>query len=151
MAMPPRALRRRGGSQRWLIVPLVLTMIVLLADASMHARSSGPQTRISSQTWVDTVLPDIAESTVQGREIAQISSDRLIGGSGATAGQLTRIAAAAASTYREVASVAPPALVVVAAGLLEACLISRENGATEMAGAVQDLLRGGRASAAVSQ
>src|ERR1019366_3148956 len=112
---------------------------------------SGPQTRISSQTWVDTVLPDIAESTVQGREIAQISSDRLIGGSAATAGQLTRIAAAAAATYREVAAVAPPAPVVVAAGLLEACLISRENGATEMAGAGQDLLRGGRASAAVSQ
>ena len=52
-------------------------MLVLLVDASMHARSSGPETTMNSQTWVDTVLPYIAESTVQGREIAQISAGRL--------------------------------------------------------------------------
>ena len=85
--MPPRPLRRRGGSQRWLIIPFVLTMLVLLVDASMHARSSGPETTMNSQAWVDTVLPYIAESTVQGREIAQISSDRLTDGSAAAAGQ----------------------------------------------------------------
>ena len=132
--MPPRALRRRGGSQRWLIVPLVLTMIVLLVDASMHARSSAPQTRMSSQAWVDTVLPYIAESTLQGREIAQISSDRLIGGSGETAGQLTRIAAAASSTYREI-TVVPPAVGSSSrrASWKPASSPVRENGATEMA------------------
>ena len=79
--MPPRPLRRRGGSQRWLLIPFVLTMLVLLVDASMHARSSGPETTMDNQAWVDTVLPYIAESTVQGREIAQISSDRLADGS----------------------------------------------------------------------
>jgi hypothetical protein len=150
MAMPPRPLRRRGGSQRWLIIPFVLTMVVLLVDASMHARSPGTETTMNSQAWVDTVLPYIAESTVQGREIAQISSDRLTEGSGAAAGQLSRIAEAAASTYKEVASMTPPAPLATAAGLLEACLVSRDNGATEMASAVQGLLRGGRAAVAVS-
>jgi hypothetical protein len=151
MAMPPRPLRRRGGSQRWLIIPFVLTMLVLLVDASMHARSSGPETTINSQAWVDTVLPYIAESTVQGREIAQISSDRLTDGSAAAAGQLSRIAAAAASTYKGVTSLSPPAPLAAAAGLLDACLVSRDNGAAEMAAAVQDLLRGGRATDAVGQ
>ncbi|MGH9105263.1 MAG: hypothetical protein ACRDZX_05385, partial [Acidimicrobiales bacterium] len=71
MAMPPRSLRRRGGSPRWLAVPLVLTILVLLVDASMHARSPKPQATLNGQAWVDKVLPDIAASTAQGREVAQ--------------------------------------------------------------------------------
>ncbi len=31
------------GSQRWLVVPFVLTLAVLLVDASMHARSTKPE------------------------------------------------------------------------------------------------------------
>jgi hypothetical protein len=77
MAMPPRSSRTRGGSQRWLIIPFVLTILVLLIDASMHARSSQPESTINSQAWVDKVLPDIAASSSQGLEIANISSEKL--------------------------------------------------------------------------
>ena len=55
--MPPRSLRRRGGSQRWLVVPFALAILVLLVDASMHARSPKLATTVSTQAWVDKILP----------------------------------------------------------------------------------------------
>ena len=130
MALPPRTLRRRGGSQRWLVIPLLLTMLVLLADASMHARSAGLQTTLSSQAWVDRVLPDIADSTVQGREIAELSSGPLTVGPEAVAEQLSRVAAAATTTYDQVVSAEPPAAMNAAAGLLDACMAACRRGRT---------------------
>jgi hypothetical protein len=128
-----------------------LTLLVLLADASMHARSADLQTTLSGQAWVDRVLPDIADSTVQGREIAELSSGPLTGGPEAVAQQLARVAAAATTTYDQVVSARPPAAMNAAAGLLDACLMARQAGASQMAAAVEDLLRGGAASSVLPQ
>jgi hypothetical protein len=151
MAMPPRSSRSRGGSARWLVVPLVLTLVVLLVDAAMHARSKQPEARLNSQTWVDRALPDIAQSSVQGSEIAEISSSPLDSASPAVAAELSQIALAATSTYKALSDDAAPPGVAPAAGLLQACLAARKAGAAEMASAVQDLLAGGASAPAVSQ
>src|ERR1700678_4317624 len=120
MAMPPRSLSRRGGSQRWLVIPLILTMLVLLIDASMHARSSGPEATMSSEAWVDKALPAIAQSGAEGAEIARLSSAPLSGSSQVVARELATIALAAAATYKTVASYQAPSELAPAAGLLEA-------------------------------
>jgi hypothetical protein len=151
MAMPPRSPRSRGGSPRWLVVPLVLTLVVLLVDAAMHARSKQPQTRLDSEAWVDRALPEIAQSSAQGREIAEISSTPLDSASPAVAAELSQIALAATSTYKAVLADAAPPGVAQAAGLLQACLAARKAGAVAMASAVRDLLGGGATSSAVSE
>ena len=152
MAMPPRSSKGRGGSQRWLVVPLVLTLAVLLVDASMHARSDKPEKTLNSQAWVDKVLPAIAQSSAQGSELAQVSSGVVAsGGSSAIADELSGIAGASRSTYKDVVGDTAPSEVAPAAGLLQACLASREEGAVEMASAVQHLLGGDGPSSAVTQ
>ena len=149
--MPPRSGRSRGGSSRWLVIPLVLTLVVLLVDAAMHARSKQPESRLDSEAWVDKALPDIAQSSAQGLEIAEISSSPLDSASPAVAAELSQIALAATSTYKAVlADTAPPG-VASSAGLLQACLAARKSGAAEMASAVQTLLEGGAASSVVAQ
>jgi hypothetical protein len=151
MAMTSRSPRSRGGSARWLVIPLVLTLAVLLVDAAMHARSKQPQSRLDSEAWVDRALPDIAQSSAQGREIAEISSTPLDGASPAVAAELSQIALAATSTYKAVLADAAPPGVTSSAGLLQACLAARKSGAAQMASAVQNLLAGAAASSSVSQ
>ena len=152
MAMPPRSTKGRGGSQRWLVVPLVLTLVVLLVDASMHARSTRPAATLNNQAWVDKVLPQIALSSAQGSELAQVSSGLVAaGGSSAVAVELSRIAGASASTYKAVVADAAPSGVAPAAGLLQACLAARREGADAMASAVQHLLGGDGPPSAVTQ
>jgi hypothetical protein len=152
MAMPPRSSKGRGGSQRWLVVPLVFTLAVLLVDASMHARSTRPQATLDSQAWVDKVLPQIALSSAQGSELAQVSSGLVAtGGSSAVAVELSKIAGASASTYKAVVADTAPSKVASAAGLLQACLAARQEGAEKMASAVQNLLGGDGPSSAVTQ
>ncbi|HXW81078.1 MAG TPA: hypothetical protein VEJ84_16365, partial [Acidimicrobiales bacterium] len=149
--MPPRSSRSRGGSARWLLIPLVLTLVVLLVDAAMHARSKQPESRLDSEAWVDRALPDIAQSSAQGQEIAAISSSPLDSASPAVAAELSQISLAATSTYKAVlADTAPPGM-AASAGLLQACLAARRSGAAEMASAVQNLLAGGAASSAVAE
>ena len=149
--MQPRSSSRRGGSQRWLAIPLVLTMLVLLVDASMHARSAQPGATMNSEAWVDKVLPEIAQSSAQGREIAQISSARLTSNSDVVSTELTKIASAAAATYDAVAGYEAPSEVVPAAGLLDACLAARKAGSAQLASAVRDLVRGDGPTSALEQ
>jgi hypothetical protein len=152
MAMPPRSSKGRGGSQRWLVVPFVLTLVVVLVDASMHARSTRPEATLDSQAWVDKVLPAIAQSSAQGSELAQVSSGAIAaGGSTAVANELSGIAAASTSTYQAVVADAAPSEMAPAAGLLQACLAARQEGAGEMASAVQHLLGGDGPSSAVTE
>lgn len=150
MAMPPRSVKRRGASQRWLAVPLVLTMLVLLADASMHARSNQAQVTLSSDGWVDKVLPQLATSSAEGREIANLSTSPLREGSRPAADQLAEVARAAGATYKAASASAPPAKLEAAAALLDVCLSARAKGAAQMSGAVQSLLRTGKRSEAAA-
>lgn len=141
--MPPRLVHRRAAGHRWLIIPLVLTMLVLLVDASMHARSPKPAVALSTAAWLDRILPRVTTSSAQGLEIARLSSSRLGQGSASAVTQLSQIATGARSTYRAVARDTPPQSLLGAAGLLLACLSSREKGAAQMASSVTSLVSKG--------
>lgn len=145
--MPPRTVKRRGTGQRWLLLPLVLTMLVLLVDASMHARSPRPAITLSRAAWVDKVLPQIALSSTQGLEIAYISNSALSEGSRPATEQLSAVASSAWATYRSVARAVPPPALVTAAGFLQACLEAREKGAAAMASAASLLVGTGKSAA----
>jgi hypothetical protein len=121
-------------------------MIVLLADASMHARSQQPGQLLDTQAWVDRVLPEISRSTAQGREIAQAVSGTSAAGARDAAGELATLAAQASATSAAVRSYGEPSQVVEAAGFLQASLAARQAGTEEMASAAADLLKGGPAT-----
>ena len=149
--LPPRSSTRRTSVPRWLAIPFALTLIALLVDASVHARSPKVQATLSSFQWVDKVLPQITTSTAQGNEIALLSTAALPAGAEAASKELDTVAANASSTYRSVANADPPVSVSSADGLLQACLEARKRGAAAMASAVQQLLGGEGANAAVAQ
>ncbi len=149
--LPPRPSTRRTSVPRWLVIPFALTIIALLVDASVHARSPKVQATLSSFQWVDKVLPQITASTAQGNEIALVSTAALPAGAEAASKELDTVAANANSTYRYVVNADPPVSVSSADGLLQACLDARKQGAAAMASAVHQLLNGEGANAAVAQ
>lgn len=147
--MPPRSLRpgpmgRRGASPRWLVVPLAITVLVLLLDASMHARNPKPAQALSAQAWVDRVLPLVTASSAQGRQLDKLATSPLNVNAQTVARELAGIARAAASADKAAASLAPPPQVAAANGLLEAALSARAQGAAQMASAANELMVDGR-------
>ncbi len=70
MALAGRSARRGGGGSRWLFIGIALTLLVLLVDASLHSRSSGPGQQLAAGAWVDRALPIIATSNAEGKELA---------------------------------------------------------------------------------
>lgn len=144
MVMPPRLAKRRGGNHRWLAIPLVLTMLVLLVDASLHARSNNQQVALSADIWLDRALPQIAASTEQGVELSDIMTGKLPQGARAAVAQLAEVARAAGSTYKAVAKQDAPSSLATSSGLLLACLYARQQGAELMAGAARSLVDRGK-------
>ncbi len=122
---------------------------MLLVDASMHARSQQAGELLDSQAWLDRVLPEIAQSTAQGREIALASTAASPSEAQAAAAELAKVASQARATAAAVRSDHASSQVLEAAGLLEACLAARQAGAQEMASAASGLLRGDPGSSAM--
>lgn len=148
---PPRSIKRRAAPPLWLVLAFAFTIVALLVDAAVHARSPKVEATLSSQAWVDKVLPYITASTAEGREIAQVESNPLPAGAESASGVLNSDAANAATTYKSVVAGDPPGQVQAAAGLLDACMAARKEGSAEMAIAVQRLLKGASAARVVAE
>lgn len=71
MALAGRSPRRDGG-RRLLAFGIIITLIVVIIDASMKSRSPTAASRLAASVWVDRVLPIIEASSTQGRVIDQI-------------------------------------------------------------------------------
>ena len=120
--------KARGGSQRWLVVPLVLTLAVLLVDASMHARRQQPEATLDSQAWVDKVLPRSPSRVLRAVELAQVSSGPVATG-GVPGSRQPNCRDRRWLGYRPTKRSSPtpaPSEVAPAAGLLQACLAARQ-------------------------
>ncbi|MGH9059396.1 MAG: hypothetical protein ACRDZY_07800, partial [Acidimicrobiales bacterium] len=129
-----------------LIVAVVLTLFVLLIDASIKSRSSAPLQTLSEQAWVDRVLPIVTQSTEQGQQIDQIRAGGLKMQASAINAQLTQTANAAKGIYKQVTALKPPPIVAGPSGLLAACLLVRANAAASLSQAMNAELSGPRPS-----
>jgi hypothetical protein len=114
----------------------VLSLAVLLVDASYKSRSPAPIRQLDAQAWIDRVLPLVTESTAQGQEMAQVWDTGLGMSAPAITGRLDGVARGAKRVYEKVVSFPPPSSVAGASGLLEACLLARSQAAAELAKAV---------------
>jgi hypothetical protein len=141
MALAGRSPRRAGGS-RLLVFALVITLVVLLIDASIKSRSPAPTRQLSDQAWVDQALPLIRASTEQGQQISTVRTTGLSMSAEAIATQVNQTAAASAATYQQARKLVAPSDLESASGLLDACLLVREKSAAAVARALVSTLSG---------
>jgi hypothetical protein len=150
MALAGRSPRRSSGGRRILIVALLVTLVVLLVDASIKSRSPAPVRQLAEEAWLDQALPLIRASTVQGDQIDTLVSNGLHLPAGTIASTAKQTASAAASTYREATKLGAPSTISAAAGLLDACLLVREQAAKQVARVMVATLSGPATSAAAT-
>ncbi|MGC8514116.1 MAG: hypothetical protein ACP5P1_13950 [Acidimicrobiales bacterium] len=122
--------RRRGAGLRWITVGVVVTILILLIDASLKSKSPTPTHRLAVGAWVDKVLPAITSSTTQGQVIASIWSGGLSRSAPTLAATIDGAAAKAVSDYTTVSKLDPPSSLGGSAGLLEASLLARSQAAS---------------------
>jgi hypothetical protein len=140
MAFAGRSSRRGATGRRWLLIGIVLTLFLLLIDASLKARSNNDASTLSTQAWVDQALPIIQSTNAEAQIINDVRAHGLTMSATTITGQLNSVAANAKKTYQEVIALRPGTSVAGAAGLLEACLLVRSQAGQEYATAMASVL-----------
>src|ERR1700733_2061269 len=120
MALASRSARRGGAGRRWVVIGVVISLFILLIDASLQSRSPGPEQQLAAGAWIDRVLPIVTTSTEEGQQLAAIWAKGLQTPATSLSAQLDEIATGAAQAYKQVVALRPPATVAGSAGLLEA-------------------------------
>ncbi len=153
MALAGRSARRGGAGIRWLAIGVVITLLVLLIDASLHSRSVTTAEDLAAGTWIDRVLPVIATSTAEGQQLDQLWANGLHLSGPTISSQLEQLTAGSASAYQEVIKLRPPDILAGQSGLLEACLLSRSEATATLQSAFSPMLASSRngSSAAAQQ
>lgn len=146
MAVASRSARLVAG-RRWIVAGVVLTILVLLVDASIKSRSPGPVRQLAGQAWVDRVLPIIADSTTEGAVVAHVRGAGASMSTTQVVAELNQVASEAAASYKRASSLTPPAGLRAADGFLKSCLVARSRGAATMASAVSHALSSPSSSA----
>jgi hypothetical protein len=142
MALVSRSARRGGVGRRWVLIGIVITLFVLLIDASLHSRSPSQQNELATGAWVDRALPLMTASTEQGQQLAGIWSNALQTPPSTLTAQLNQLASGAAATYKQAANLRPPVELAGAAGLLDASLLARSEGVDTVRSALAPILTG---------
>jgi hypothetical protein len=119
---------------------VVITLLVLLIDASLHSRSVTTAEDLAAGTWIDRVLPVIATSTAEGAQLEQLWTNGLHLSGPEISNQLQQLTTGSASAYRTVIKLRPPDILAGQSGLLEACLLSRSEATAALQSAFSPVL-----------
>lgn len=139
MALASRSSRKASG-RRWLAVGVVLTLLVLLVDASIKSRSPGPTRQLNGTAWADRAFALLGQSTVQGRELSAFLTDTKPTSGAAVQADVRAVAAGSRSTYRSYEHLRAPADLAGAGALLQTCLLVRSEESRKLATAVSAAL-----------
>jgi hypothetical protein len=140
MALAGRS--RRGGGRRWIVVGLVLTLLVLLVDASIKSRSQTPARLLSGQAWVDRVVPIITDSNVSGRDFQELRAGSAALPAVTLDRDLATMAKSTRNTYHAYEKLSAPTNLSGPASLLGACLLLRSQATATVVAAIQAQLAG---------
>jgi hypothetical protein len=120
----------------------VITLFVLLINASLQSRSPGPGQQLAAGAWLNRALPIIATSTEEGQQLSAIWTNGLKTPENTLDAQLNQLAGGAAAAYHQMVGLHPPTNLAPAAGLLEACLLVRSKAASAVRDALHPVLNG---------
>ncbi|HLH45518.1 MAG TPA: hypothetical protein VKV25_00080, partial [Acidimicrobiales bacterium] len=142
---------RRGAGRRWLVLAVVLTLVVILIDASIKARSPNPPRRLAGQEWVDRAYRVVGQANVAGQDLsAFLASSGKVTQTSVDA-DLADMAGAARGAYRSFQGMRAPSNLAAASGLLQTCLLVRSESTAAIASAVKAELQAAVSTAAASQ
>jgi hypothetical protein len=142
MALAGRGQRRDGG-RKLLIAGMIITILVVLIDASLKSRTPSTGPKLAAAAWVDRVLPLIEASSEQGSTVQQIRSltasdvdrDQIVS-------EMADTTKAAQTTADQLSALRPPSELAGAAGLLQACMQERALGVAQMSSALSAAFEG---------
>ncbi|HLH99341.1 MAG TPA: hypothetical protein VKV06_01050, partial [Acidimicrobiales bacterium] len=139
MALAGRS-SRRGGGRRWILVGLVLTLVVVLIDASVKSRSQTPVRQLSGQAWVDHVLPVVTSSDAVARELQSLRADPTSLSAAQLRVELTSMTKTTRHNYESVMHLGVPTSLTGPATLLQTCLNLRSQATATFAGTISGQL-----------
>jgi hypothetical protein len=150
MALAGRS-TRRGGGHRWLAVALVVTIVVVLIDASIKSRSPQPTRNMAGQEWVDAAYRIVGNANVAAKDLSGfLAGDGTVTASAITT-ELSSMASSADGALRSFRRLRAPADLGAASGLLYACLLERARATSSIASAVGAELRSPASTAAAGR
>jgi hypothetical protein len=120
----------------------VLTLLVLLVDASIKSRSQTPARLLSGQVWVDRVVPLITQSNVSGRDFQELRTGSATLRAVTLGRDLTAMTAGTRSTYEAYETLKAPTSLAAPASLLGACLLLRSQATVSVVAAIKAQLAG---------
>ncbi len=125
----------------------MLTLLVLLIDASVKSRSPAPVRSLAGQAWYDRVQPLIQQSTVSGHELDALRTGSKAITASVLQSDLQDLVTSTRTTLASYQKLRAPASLESSAGLLETALLVRSQASASLAAAVrQQLARSATAS-----
>ncbi len=115
----------------------MVTLLVLLIDASTKSASQAPARTLAGQAWYDRVRPLITASEVTGRQLVALRSSTSTVGAGALESNLRAMVDGTSSTLHAYQRLRAPSALQGEAGLLETCLLVRDQATANLAVAVR--------------
>jgi hypothetical protein len=131
-----RRTRSRSIGRPWLVLLVVVTLVVLVVQGAVSARSPAPARQLAEQSWLDQVVPVIEQSTEQGQEIAEVRADALKLSGTVVASRLGQAATSAETTLGVMNKMPVPRDLQTASSLLLASLAVRAQTAAELSKAM---------------
>jgi hypothetical protein len=137
---PARAARR--GGRPWLFFALLATVLVIVVNAAMSARSPAPARQEAEQSYLDQALPAIQQSSQQGLDINDVLAQALSLSPGTIANHINEDVSQSEQTMNTVEKLDPPPAMKVAQALLVAALDIRTTGTKALGQAIGTALSG---------
>jgi hypothetical protein len=111
---------------------VVATALVLIVNALVHSRSSGPSHRLAELAYLDTVRPQVERSNDEGADLNDVRAQATKLGRDGIDRRLGRLERESKAAYDVVARTDPPTSLRASHSLLVATLFARSRGAALM-------------------
>lgn len=132
--------RRRRRKPWWLLFGVLLSLVVLLVNAAVSARSKGPSERLAALAYLDEVRPSVERSTELGGELRQVRTDAAKLGRDGVNRRLDRVHDTAERVLGAVRAAEPPPPLKTQHSLLVAALAMRARATSTVTAALVQAL-----------
>lgn len=129
MALAPR---RRSRRPRLLLVAVVLSLLVVVVNGAMSARSEGPSARLAQLAYLDAVRPQIDRSTEQGGDLVKARDEAARLGRAGVVRRLDKVVADAEAVVQTVRGADVPESMESSHSLLLSTMVIRAHAAARV-------------------